>query len=218
MKALLALLLVAFSAGAALAQTTTPPTYQEVPFFADDVAKGDLPPVAQRLPDNPAVAQFQWPGQVPGKYSKELDMLMSSAKDTRYLVIYGYARLVGYDAHYNLVPDILESFDVQEGRIFTFHLRPGHPRGDLLVHLLGQRHVVGQVKRHDHLRHRGAQHDLDRLRVGPPVELGDVVVGVAGDIDLPGHRHDVERQCQAENRRPGIKAALTGHVRLLFRR
>jgi peptide/nickel transport system substrate-binding protein len=130
MKTLLALVLVAFSAGAALAQTTTPPTYEEVPFFADDVAKGDLPPIAQRLPDNPAVAQFQWQGQVPGKYSKELDILMSSAKDTRYMVFYGYARLVGYDAHYNLVPDILESFDVQEGRIFTFHLRKGHKWSD----------------------------------------------------------------------------------------
>ena len=129
MKALLALLLVAFSAGAALAQTTTP-TYEEVPFFADDVAKGDLPPIAQRLPDNPSIAQFQWQGQVPGKYSKELDMLMSTAKDTRYMVIYGYARLVGYDAHYNLVPDILESFDFQEGRIFTFHLRKGHKWSD----------------------------------------------------------------------------------------
>jgi peptide/nickel transport system substrate-binding protein len=129
MKALMALLLVAFSAGAALAQTTTP-TYEEVPFFADDVAKGDLPPVAQRLPDNPSIAQFQWQGQVPGKYSKELDILMSSAKDTRYMVFYGYARLVGYDAHYNLVPDILESFDVQEGRIFTFHLRKGHKWSD----------------------------------------------------------------------------------------
>jgi len=130
MKALLALMLVAFSTGSALAQTTTAPTYEEVPFFADDVAKGDLPPVAQRLPDNPSVAQFQWQGQVPGKYSKELDILMSSAKDTRYMVFYGYARLVGYDAHYNLVPDILESFDVQEGRIFTFHLRKGHKWSD----------------------------------------------------------------------------------------
>ena len=106
------------------------PAYPEVPYFADDVAKGDVPPIAQRLPEHPAVAQFQWQGQVPGKYSKELDMLMSSAKDTRYMVIYGYARLVGYDAKYNLVPDILESFDVQEGRIFTFHLRKGHKWSD----------------------------------------------------------------------------------------
>ena len=106
------------------------PAYPEVPYFEDDVAKGDLPPVDQRLPEHPAIAQFQWPGQVPGKYSKELDMLMSSAKDTRYIVQYSYARLVAYDSHYNLVPDILESFDVEEGRIFTFHLRKGHKWSD----------------------------------------------------------------------------------------
>ena len=55
---------------------------------------------------------------------------MSSAKDTRYLVTYGYARLVGYDAQYKLVPNILESFDVEDGRIFTFHLRPGQKWSD----------------------------------------------------------------------------------------
>ncbi len=106
------------------------PKYQQSPSLDEAVSKGDLPPVEQRLPENPSVAQFQWPGQVPGKYSKELDILMSSAKDTRYMVIYGYARLVAYDAHYNIVPDILESFDVQEGRIFTFHLRKGHKWSD----------------------------------------------------------------------------------------
>ena len=57
-------------------------------------------------------------------------MLMSSAKDTRYLVTYGYAQLVVYDAQYKLVPDILESFDVEDGRIFTFHLRKGHKWSD----------------------------------------------------------------------------------------
>ncbi len=57
-------------------------------------------------------------------------MLMSSAKDTRYLVTYGYARLVVYDAQYKLVPDILESFEVEDGRIFTFHLRKGQKWSD----------------------------------------------------------------------------------------
>ena len=60
----------------------------------------------------------------------ELDILMSSAKDTRYLGVYGYARLVGYDSNYKLIPDILESFEVEEGRIFTFHLRKGHKWSD----------------------------------------------------------------------------------------
>ncbi len=52
-------------------------------------------------------------------------MLMASPKDSRILVAYSYARLVGYDRQYKIVPDLLESFDVQDGRVFTFHLRKG---------------------------------------------------------------------------------------------
>ena len=42
------------------------------------------------------------------------------------MVVYGYARLVGYDRDYRLVPDLLEDVAVEEGRIFTLRLRPGH--------------------------------------------------------------------------------------------
>ncbi|MBV5325749.1 MAG: hypothetical protein J0626_11105, partial [Rhodospirillaceae bacterium] len=56
----------------------------------------------------------------------ELRMLMASPKDSRILVAYSYARLVGYDRDYKLVADLLESYEVTEGRIFTFHLRKGH--------------------------------------------------------------------------------------------
>ena len=34
--------------------------------------------------------------------------------------IYGYARLVGYDEKLKLVPDILDKFTIEDGRIFTF--------------------------------------------------------------------------------------------------
>ena len=106
------------------------PVYQEVPFFESQIKNGKLPPIAERLPDDPAVASFEWPGQAPGNYGGELTMLMSSAKDTRYLVTYGYAQLVVYDAQYKLVPNILESFEVEDGRIFTFHLRKGQKWSD----------------------------------------------------------------------------------------
>ena len=46
------------------------------------------------------------------------------------MVIYGYARLVAYTPNFEIVPDIAESVDVQEGRIFTFNLRPGHKWSD----------------------------------------------------------------------------------------
>ena len=107
------------------------PVYQEVPFFESQVKDGELPAIAAAPAGRPRRSpSFQWPGQVPGNYGGELTMLMSSAKDTRYLVTYGYAQLVVYDAQYKLVPNILESFEVEEGRIFTFHLRPGQKWSD----------------------------------------------------------------------------------------
>jgi peptide/nickel transport system substrate-binding protein len=126
MRRLLALLCVlALASGAAEAQT-----YKEAPMLAKKVAKGELPPVDRRLPANPEVVGYDWPGQGPGKYGGELDMLTSTSKDGRVMVWYGYARLVRYDSHYQLVPDILESLDVEDGRIFTFHLRKGHKWSD----------------------------------------------------------------------------------------
>jgi len=104
--------------------------FEEAPMLAKKVAKGELPPVEQRLPANPEVEGYDWPGQRPGKYGGELDMLTSTSKDGKVMVWYGYARLVRYDSHFRIVPDILESFDVQDGRIFTFHLRKGHKWSD----------------------------------------------------------------------------------------
>jgi peptide/nickel transport system substrate-binding protein len=96
------------------------------PLFQDAEAKGELPPVAERLPKNPAVAVMPEIGTQGG----EMRMLMANAKDTRILVAYSYARLVCYDRDYKLVPDICESFTVEEGRIFTFKLREGHKWSD----------------------------------------------------------------------------------------
>jgi peptide/nickel transport system substrate-binding protein len=115
--AIIALLLAAGGAEAALLET---------PYFAADVAGGKLPPVAQRIPQEPALAELETLGRPGG----DLRMLMASPKDTRLMVVYGYARLVDYTPALALVPDILRSVDVQEGRIFTFHLRPGHKWSD----------------------------------------------------------------------------------------
>jgi peptide/nickel transport system substrate-binding protein len=99
---------------------------QETPFFAEDVASGKLPGVKERLPSDPQVAEPESIGSPGG----ELRVLMAGPKDTRMMVVYGYARLVGYTPALSLVPDILKSVDVQEGRIFTLHLRRGHKWSD----------------------------------------------------------------------------------------
>jgi peptide/nickel transport system substrate-binding protein len=97
-------------------------SYVSPAYFAKDEAAGELPPVTERLPENPAVASMNDLGRQGG----ELRMLMASPKDSRILTAYSYSRLVGYDRDYKIVPDLLESLDVEEGRIFTLHLRKGH--------------------------------------------------------------------------------------------
>ena len=42
------------------------------------------------------------------------------------MTIYGYSRLVGYDPALRMEPDILESVDILEDRVYTFHLREAH--------------------------------------------------------------------------------------------
>ncbi len=104
--------------------------YVETPSLAAEVAAGNLPPVAQRLPQTPRVIDLKEMGREVGKPGGAIHMLMGSPKDIRMMTVYGYARFVTYNNQYRLVPDILKSFDVQEGRIFTFHLRPGHKWSD----------------------------------------------------------------------------------------
>jgi peptide/nickel transport system substrate-binding protein len=100
----------------------------EIPSLIARVEAGHLPPMAQRLPDTPAVANFD-EKQI-GEYGGTIRMLMGKAKDIRMMVVYGYSRLVGYDDKLNLKPDILEKVEVEENRIFTLHIRPGHRWSD----------------------------------------------------------------------------------------
>ena len=127
---------LAMAALAALLAFATPEamvaagTFQEPPALAAAVAAGTLPPVAQRLPAEPSVVTLDGPGQAPGQWGGELRTLVSQPKDTRLMVVFGYARLVGYDPQWKLVPDLLAGLDVEDGRIFTLRLRPGHRWSD----------------------------------------------------------------------------------------
>ncbi|MCU0837267.1 MAG: ABC transporter substrate-binding protein [Rhodospirillales bacterium] len=105
-------------------------SFVETPFFAAAVAEGKLPPVAERLPRTPFVVTLDGPERSPGRHGGDLRMLMSQPRDTRLMVVFGYARLVGYNQNWELVPDILSKLDVDEGRVFTLHLRKGHRWSD----------------------------------------------------------------------------------------
>lgn len=66
----------------------------------------------------------------PGVRGGEIRTLIGRGKDAKLFVVYGYARLVGYDRSLELVPDLLKSVEVEEGRRFTFTLRDGHRWSD----------------------------------------------------------------------------------------
>ncbi len=102
------------------------PAQHQAPELALQVQAGLLPALEQRLPQSPL--QVSMPDV--GQYGEELRMLMGRAKDIRLMTVYGYARLVGYDRRYDLVPDILDRIEVQGDREFTFYLRKGHRWSD----------------------------------------------------------------------------------------
>jgi peptide/nickel transport system substrate-binding protein len=115
------------SAGVAFAAATP---FLEPPRLADAVEAGRLPPVDERLPKTPLIVDVAGMGREPGQYGGMLRTLMGRAQDTRMMVVYGYARLVGYTPDWELLPDILESIDVEDERVFTLHLREGHKWSD----------------------------------------------------------------------------------------
>jgi len=82
-------------------------------------------------PAEPSIVTFdEASGQSIGKPGGELSTLVGKAKDTRLIVVYGYARLVGYDRDFAIQPDILKEVEIEEGRIFTLHLREDHRWSD----------------------------------------------------------------------------------------
>jgi len=123
-------LIAAAAALAGPARAGTAITPIEPPMLAPLVAAGELPPVIRRLPATPMVADMSPEWRVLGRHGGALRLLMGRSKDIRMLVVYGYARLVGYDHDMELRPDILERYEVEDGRRFRLYLRKGHRWSD----------------------------------------------------------------------------------------
>ena len=111
-------------------ETAQAVSWRETPYFAEQVESGALPPVAQRVPEKPGVADFGLKDRAVGRQGGDMRLLMGRSKDVRLMVVYGYARLVAYDRNYDIVVDILESVEVDDGRTFTLRLRKGHRWSD----------------------------------------------------------------------------------------
>ena len=109
--------------GAAIGQ------FIETPSLAAAVQSGQLHPVKQRLPETPRLIELA-DEKTSGHHGGQLRVLMGKQKDIRQIVIYGYARLLGYSPDLKLEADILQSYEVVENRIFTLRLRKGHRWSD----------------------------------------------------------------------------------------
>ena len=103
---------------------------EEPPAFQPLVESGELPPLQERLPSQPSVDLLDRDWQSPGNYGGRMTLLMAKARDLRQIVVYGYARLMGYTPDLQLRPDLLAGVDVEDDRIFTLQLRPGHRWSD----------------------------------------------------------------------------------------
>lgn len=104
-------------------------TAEEIPFFKEAVENGTMLSMADRLPENPMVAPLR-DDQRLGQYGGDLKSLISKAADVKLMFVFGYARLVGYSSDLKIMPDITESFEVVDNRVFTFKLRKGHRWSD----------------------------------------------------------------------------------------
>lgn len=121
------LTLVIFSV---LAATMASAQFNESSFWKAEVDAGNLPAVGQRLPQVPLVVDLEAKGRQIGRQGGTLKTLVTRTKDVRQMVVYGYARLVGYNENYEIKPDILQALDVEENRRFILRLRPGHRWSD----------------------------------------------------------------------------------------
>lgn len=114
------------ASGPAMAQVEV----QESPALAAAVADGSLPPAAERVPSEPLIVDLEAKGRAFGTQGGTIRTIFTRSRDIRYMVVYGYARLVGWTGDYELAPDILRAVDVEDERIFTLHLRKGHRWSD----------------------------------------------------------------------------------------
>ena len=117
---------LAVASALVLASPVSAQTYVETPYLAERVAKGELPPVAERLPAAPIVVDLAARNRAVGTHGGDIVSLVSRARDIRYLTTNAYSRLVGYDERLELKPDLVERVDVADARAFTFTLREGH--------------------------------------------------------------------------------------------
>jgi peptide/nickel transport system substrate-binding protein len=115
-------------------EKTTEPTkeepasmYGESPMLAERVAAGDLPPVDERLPENPRVIDL--PGSSIGTYGGDFrdPFVGDSYWSSQMIFMIAWHGLVNWNPTYDgWVPNVAESIDISDdATTYTFHLRKG---------------------------------------------------------------------------------------------
>jgi peptide/nickel transport system substrate-binding protein len=106
--------------------TPTPVTskYTEAPMLAGKVQQGELPPVDERLPEEPRVIE---PHEEIGQYGGTWHRLATSAGDTKLDSKMTYEYMLRYNKDGSaIVPNVAKAWEVSpDGKEFTFELRPG---------------------------------------------------------------------------------------------
>ena len=100
-----------------------PGQYNEAPMLAELVAKGELPPVDQRLPTNPVVVSVV--DQV-GNYGGVMRRGFKGVSDRWGPTKIQDSGMVRYDLDLAIQPDLIESWETNEdATVWTVHLREG---------------------------------------------------------------------------------------------
>ena len=103
---------------------STPKNFHEAPSLADRVAKGELPTVDHRLPQEPLVIT---PVEKIGKYGGTWRRAFTGPSDCQSIERILHDHVIYYDLDgATLVPHIAKSWEAEQGgRVFTFQLRKG---------------------------------------------------------------------------------------------
>ena len=102
----------------------------EAPMLAEKVAAGELPPVEERLPSQPAVVQ---PLEAIGEYGGELAGPTTNPTCCGWDVLeMRLQKLLTIDTDLtSIIPNIARAYEVSDDQTtFTFHLREGHKWSD----------------------------------------------------------------------------------------
>ena len=97
--------------------------YSEAPVLAERVASGDLPPVEERLPENPFVCPVL---ESIGKYGGTWRSAFKGLSDGPAVTSVKQRGPLNFTGDILLQPDICEAWDVSDdARVWTFHMRKG---------------------------------------------------------------------------------------------